>query len=125
MGTLDRAHHYRRVDLLLEAVSMIRDRNLHLLVVGDGDRAIQYQELARDLGIASRVHFLGSMEHRALAHVYATADILVLPSQLQESFGLVLIEAMACGKPVVASDLPGVRSVVYIPPCKAQSRKYL
>jgi glycosyltransferase involved in cell wall biosynthesis len=112
VGALDRAHHYRRVDLLLKAVSVVRDRRPYLLIVGDGDRRDGYEALAAALGLGARVRFLGSIEHGQLPEVYAAADVLVLPSQHQESFGLVAIEAMACGKPVVASELPGVRSVV-------------
>jgi len=112
VGPLDQAHHYRRVDLLLEAVRMVQEPDLHVFVAGDGDRAAWYRSLTEELGIDSQVHFLGKVPHQDLPKVYAAVDIVVLPSQLQESFGLVLIEAMACGKPVIASDLPGVRSVV-------------
>jgi glycosyltransferase involved in cell wall biosynthesis len=112
VGTLDRAHHYRRVDLLLRAVKVVQDRALHVLVVGNGDQMPEYQKLAQRLGVRSRVRFLGTVAHQALPGVYGAADLVVLPSQLQESFGLVLIEAMACGKPVIASKLPGVRTVV-------------
>ena len=112
VGALDRAHHFRRVDLLIEAVSILQQPNLHLLVVGDGDRMSFYQQLSRDRGINSFVHFLGRTDHDQLPNIYSAADILVLPSHIQESFGMVLIEAMACGRPVIASDLPGVRTVV-------------
>jgi glycosyltransferase involved in cell wall biosynthesis len=112
VGTLDRAHHYRRVDLLLRAVKVVQDRDLHVLVAGDGNQMPEYQRLAQRLGVRSRVHFLGTVAHQALPGVYSAADLVVLPSQLQESFGLVLIEAMACGKPVIASKLPGARAVV-------------
>ena len=112
VGVLDRAHHYRRVDLLLKAVQALQNPTLHLLVAGGGEMLTHYQDLAKDLGVESRAHFIGEVAHQALPDVYAAADVVVLPSQLQESFGLVLIEAMACGKPVIASDLPGARSVV-------------
>lgn len=112
VGTLDRAHHYRQVDLLLRAVKAVQDRDLHVLVAGDGDQMPEYQRLAQELGVRSRVHFLGTVAHQALPNVYGVADLVVLPSQLQESFGLVLIEAMACGKPVITSNLPGARTVV-------------
>jgi len=112
VGTLDRAHHYRRVDLLLMAMAAVPDPNLRLLVAGDGDLRSAYQRVARTLGLSARVHFLGSVAHRALPAVYGAADVVILPSQLQESFGLVLIEAMACGKPVIASRLPGARTIV-------------
>jgi glycosyltransferase involved in cell wall biosynthesis len=112
VGALDRAHQSRRVDLLLEAIALLADPHLHLLVVGDGDLAAHYRGLADELKLATQTHFVGSVDHGALPNFYAAADIVVLPSDLQESFGLVLIEAMACGKPVVASNLPGVRLVV-------------
>jgi len=112
VGPLDRAHHYRRVDLLLRAVRAIGRPNVHLLVAGDGDRATGYRQLAERLGIGPQTHFLGAVAHRDLPAVYAAADLVVLPSDLQESFGLVLVEAMACGRPVVASSLPGARAVV-------------
>lgn len=112
VGTLDRAHHYRRVDVLLRAAKAVPDQDLHVLVVGDGDQMPEYQRLAENLGLTWRVHFLGSVDHQILPRVYAAADVVILPSELQESFGLVLIEGMACGKPVIASKLPGARTVV-------------
>jgi glycosyltransferase involved in cell wall biosynthesis len=112
VGALDRAHHYRRVDLLFEAVRLLADPHLHLLIVGDGDLATHYRNFARELRVDRQTHFVGSVDHQSLPGFYTAADVVVLPSQLQESFGLVLIEAMACGKPVVTSNLPGVRSVV-------------
>jgi glycosyltransferase involved in cell wall biosynthesis len=112
VGALDLAHYYRRLDLLLEAVSRSAFPDLHLLVVGDGDRMTEFGEIARELGVDPRTHFLGSVPNGELPGIYAAADLLVLPSDRQESFGLVLIEAMACGKPVIASNLPGARTVV-------------
>lgn len=112
VGTLDRAHHYRRVDKLIEAIRILEDRNLYLWIVGDGDQRIIYQKLAIESGMNENIHFLGRVDHQHLPDVYAAADIVVLPSQIQESFGIVLIEAMACGKPVLASNLPGIRTVL-------------
>lgn len=112
VGALDRAHHFRRVDLLIEAVRELGSVKVHLILVGDGDRAEDYRRLAAEIGVDKRVHFLGKIGHDQLPGVYAAADVVVLPSHIQESFGMILIEAMACGKPVVASDLPGVRTVV-------------
>jgi glycosyltransferase involved in cell wall biosynthesis len=110
VGALDRAHHYRRVDLLLEAAKSLP--NLTLMLVGDGDTRADYEALAGSLGISERVRFVGKVPHPELPGFYNAADIVVLPSELQESFGMVLIEGMACGKPVVASNIPGVRSIV-------------
>jgi len=112
VGMLDRAHHYRRVDVLMEAARRLEKEEVHVVLVGSGDRMAFYRELAGRLGLGSRCHFLGCVPHHLLPEVYAAADLVVLPAHLQESFGLVLLEAMACGRPVVASDLPGVRSLV-------------
>lgn len=112
VGVLDRAHHYRRVDLLIQAVAALQDPTLHLIVAGGGDLLNHYKDMARNLNIAPKVHFTGELAHRDLPSVYAAADIVTLPSHLQEAFPLVLLEAMACGKPVIASQLPGVRSMV-------------
>lgn len=112
VGALDRAHHFRRVDLLIEAIREMQSDDVHLILVGDGDRAEDYRRLASEISVEKQVHFLGKVDHGSLPGVYAAADVVVLPSHIQESFGMILIEGMACGKPVIASDLPGARSVV-------------
>lgn len=114
VGALDRAHHYRRVDILLHAINQLNDPAIHLTIVGDGDRKKRFSQLSEQLGLQARVYFLGKVPHEKLPEVYASADLVVLPSSIQESFGMVLIEAMACGKPVITSELPGVRSIFNI-----------
>jgi glycosyltransferase involved in cell wall biosynthesis len=111
IGALDAAHHFKRVDLLLRVVASLDGIRPHLLVVGGGDLQPTYERLAQDLGIAGLVHFAGPVAQRDLPPYIAAGDLLVLPSDV-ESFGLVLIEAMACGRPVIATDLPGPRRVV-------------
>jgi phosphatidylinositol alpha-mannosyltransferase len=83
-----------------------------LLLVGDGDRKETYEKLTEALGVTDRVRFLGRVAHEKLPEIYAAADVVALPSHIQESFGMILIEGMASGKPVIASDLPGARAVV-------------
>jgi len=112
VGVLDRAHHYKGVDYLLRVFSQVDGDNNVLMIVGDGELKDQFVNLAGQLGIAYRVCFVGAVPHSDLGPYYAAADVLVLPSFAPESFGLVLVEAMACGKPVIAHDSPGVRSVV-------------
>ncbi len=111
VGGLDRAHHYKGIDNLLEAFSMLTDPNVWLLIIGDGDLRPGFIEKAKSLGIMDRTVFAGQLPHSQLPEAIAAADMLVLPS-FAESFGMALIEAMACGKPVIASNLPGVRTVV-------------
>ncbi len=113
VGALDRAHYFKGVDVLLHAMARLSDTGVRLLIVGEGNLRLAYQDLAIRLGIADRVLFCGRVSDEALPYHYALCDLLVLPSTtMGEAFGVVLLEAMACGKPVVASDLPGVRSVV-------------
>lgn len=112
VGALDQAHRFKNVDGLLRAFARLALPNVLLLVAGDGDQRSRLESLARELGIAEHVRFLGRQAPEALPSVYSAANVLVLPSIGVESFGLVQIEALACGTPVVASGLPGVRTIV-------------
>jgi glycosyltransferase involved in cell wall biosynthesis len=112
VGGLDRAHYFKGLDNLLKAVSKLKINNWNLVIVGDGDLRPRYENLCRLLNIAQKVKFAGSVSHEKLAEYYNNCYVLVLPSlDKSEAFGLVLLEAMASGKPVIASNLPGVRSV--------------
>jgi glycosyltransferase involved in cell wall biosynthesis len=112
VGGLDRAHHFKGIETLLKAFAEIRHNDSVLLFVGDGDLKDHYMEQSAALEISEEVFFMGTIPHSDLPPYISSADVLVLPSEPPESFGMVLIEAMACGKPVIASNLPGVRTVV-------------
>jgi glycosyltransferase involved in cell wall biosynthesis len=113
VGALDRAHYFKGIPTLLQALACIPDPGVRLLVVGDGDLRTAYQDQAAELDLEARVTFCGRVPDAELPVHYAACDLLVLPSTtMGEAFGVVLLEAMACAKPVVASNLPGVRSVV-------------
>ncbi len=113
VGALDRAHYFKGVAILLQALWRLKDRDIHLLVVGDGDLRPKYQQQTARLGLEEQVTFCGRVSAEELPAYYACSDLLVLPSTtMGEAFGVVLLEAMACGRPVIASDLPGVRAVV-------------
>lgn len=111
VATLDRAHFLKRADVAIQAAALAGVENLHLLVAGDGEWRARIEAQGRASGLGERVRFLGAVPHERLPSVLGCADFLLLSSDL-ESFGIVLIEALACGVPVVASDLPGVRAVV-------------
>ena len=81
-----------------------------LLIVGRGDPH-PFRQRMLDLGVHN-VHFVGPASDEDLPRYYATADIFCAPSTGQESFGIVLVEAMSCGTPVVASDIGGYRQVL-------------
>ena len=80
-----------------------------LLMVGDGPERIQVEQLSRELGLDNRVKFLGKL--RVIENILAISDIFVLPSET-ESFGLVALEAAACGTPVVAASVGGLQDLV-------------
>ena len=112
VGGLDRSHYFKGLQYLLSAFSKLHNKeNCYLLVVGEGDLKPYFFQLAQNLGIRDRTIFAGRVPDESLPLFYACSDFLVLPSfTMSEAFGLVLLEAMACGKPVIASNIPGVRS---------------
>lgn len=87
---------------LLEALVQLAP-DTHLAVVGQGESQVQMQRLAQRLGVVSRVHFVGSLGD--MAQAYGAADMLVHPTQ-EDSYGMVVLEAMAHGLPVIVSDAP-------------------
>jgi glycosyltransferase involved in cell wall biosynthesis len=112
VGGMDAAHAFKGVPVLLKAMASL-PADCHVLLVGDGAKRRVFEAKARELGIADRCHFTGRLSNEKLREAYQAMDVLVLPStSAAEAFGLVAIEAMSCGVPVVASNLPGVRSVV-------------
>lgn len=82
----------------------------HLLVAGDGRDRTLVRSLPRD--VRDRILRLGTVPHEDLPRYHAAADVFASPATGQESFGIVLVEAMAAGVPVVASDIAGYREVV-------------
>jgi glycosyltransferase involved in cell wall biosynthesis len=113
VGALDRPHYFKGVDVLLRALSRIPDEHIKLVIVGDGDLRPVYMQLADELGVRHRAIFQGRVSDADLPGHYAMSELVVLPSvTMGEAFGIVLLEAMACATPVIASNLPGVRSVV-------------
>ena len=112
VGTLDRAHHFKRVDIAIEALARARSSELHLLVAGGGELLEGFEAQAESAGVGNRVHFLGRIAHAELPDVLRACDLFALTTEPPESFGIVLIEALACGLPAVATDYPGVRAVI-------------
>ncbi len=102
------------IDILLGAAAQL-EGGFRLLVVGgdarDADRKAELALLAQELGIGQRVTFQDAAPHSELPLYYNAADVCVVPSYY-ESFGLVALEAMACGVPVVASSVGGLRETV-------------
>ncbi|QSG07089.1 Glycosyltransferase [Halapricum desulfuricans] len=111
LSVLDEFHAYKGLDVLLAALaSDALSEPPRLVVGGDGDARDGYEQRAERLGIADRVAFAGRLSTTELVDAYNAADTFVLPSTDgdQEGFGLVLLEALSCGVPVVCTDVVGV-----------------
>lgn len=111
VASLDRAHHFKGLERLLVAIKDLPE-DVWLIIVGDGDLRQHYEQMAQHLNVAGRTVFVGNIPHEETPPFYRAADVTVLPSSPPESFGLVLVESMSCGTPVIASNIPGVRTVV-------------
>lgn len=113
VGGLDQAHYFKGLPILLAALHELGTKYIELNIVGDGNLRPAYETLARQYNLASRVHFLGRLSDEKLPVAYREADIFVFPSvDRSEAFGLAVLEAMSSGLSVVASNLPGVRTLV-------------
>ena len=110
-----RLEKLKGVDILIGALAQLDERDFTLLIVGGDERAgalrSELEAQAREAGIEANVHFTGAVAHDQLPVYYSAADVCVVPSYY-ESFGLVAVEAMACGTPVVASRVGGLVSTV-------------
>ena len=105
------------VGMAVRCLAELDDPDTTLMVVGgpsgaDGDEELaRVRALAHDLGVAANVRFVPPQPHNRLADFYRAADVCIVPSR-SESFGLVALEAAACGTPVVAASVGGLRSLV-------------
>ncbi len=116
VGTLHEVKGQRHA---IEAVASLaaRDRHVELHVIGDGEDREMLADLARASGVGARVHFEGAMPHDDVIDRYRSADVVVAPSVpssdgRREGIPTVLMEAMAAGVPVIASDLSGIPELV-------------
>ena len=99
------------LDLILKSINKLDDDNLELLIAGTGRHEKYLQKLANEIQLSSKVRFLGYVPDEELPMLYSSADMFVLPSRY-EGFGLVLLEAMACGTPVIGSNTGGIPTVI-------------
>src|SRR5262249_22381799 len=113
VGGLDRAHYFKGVRVLIDAMARLRDVPCHAVVVADGHMRAEYEAAARAAGVADRVTFAGRVDDADLPALEQQASAFAFPStDKSEAFGIAALEAMASGVPVVASALPGVRTIV-------------
>jgi glycosyltransferase involved in cell wall biosynthesis len=100
------------LDDLVRAWARLPHADAELYLAGRGPDRPRLESLTAELGLEARVHFLGSVPDDRLPDVYRAADVCIAPSRELEGFGLVVIEALACGTPVVVSDAGGLPEAV-------------
>lgn len=129
VGGLDKAHYFKGLPVLLDALITLKHSyqfEPQVIIAGEGGLRMEFERKAKYARL-DRVRFVGFVPDELLPSVYKMADVFVLPSiNRAEAFGLVLLEAMATGVPVIATDLPGVRSIaddggIIVPPQNAQA----
>lgn len=113
LGRLSAAERYKGFDEVMEALPALAETvpDIAYLVCGDGDDRPRLEQKAADLGVADRVVFAGYVPEHEKADHYRLADAFVMPGR-GEGFGIVYLEALACGVPVVASALDASREAV-------------
>lgn len=115
VGRVEQSSRWKGLQVLVAALPRLRELvpQVRLEVVGDGDDLTTLQKQAADLGVADVVDWAGRVDHADLPARYRRAGVTVLPSLTEsESFGMALAEALACGCPVVGSDVGGIPFVV-------------
>lgn len=100
------------LDVLLRAWAEASRGDARLHLVGEGAERAALEQLAKELGVAGTVHFVGRVGDEELPLWYSAADVSLVPSVALEGFGLVVLESLACGTPVLASDTGGMAEVL-------------
>ncbi len=113
VGYLGRLKKYKSIDHLISAFAIVRQHlpEARLLVVGEGDARPELEELTRKLGLTGSVEFAGFVDEQEKVRLLQAMHVVANPSA-KEGWGLTVLEANACGVPVVASDVPGLRDAV-------------
>ncbi len=108
-----RIKKYKSIDVLIDAFSLVLKKSpeANLAIVGDGDYSFQLKKKVQELNLETKVHFTGYVSQEEKIRWLQRAWVSVYPS-LKEGWGLTNIEANACGTPVLASDVPGLKDSV-------------
>jgi glycosyltransferase involved in cell wall biosynthesis len=113
IGTLSRLRHEKGIDVLIQAFSQVHKiyPSAQLLLVGDGPQRREYETLVKQLKLEQQVVFFGAADWETAMQLMSLMVVVVVPSRF-EGFGLTAAEAMAMGKPVVASDTFGLKELI-------------
>lgn len=120
LSVLDRFHDYKGLNYLLEAITIVKQEipDIKLMVGGKGELMDEYKKYSLKLGIKDNVDFLGFIPQKKIVDLYNQASVFILPSiGFEEGFGIVLLEAMACSTPVIATNIVGVSSEIELRNC--------
>jgi glycosyltransferase involved in cell wall biosynthesis len=112
IGLLGGMGNYRKgLDVLINSMSLLKDLNLLAHIGGDGKYLEKFKTLARDLGVYEKCRFYGEILTNDISAFYSRLDLFVLASR-DETFGVVVVEAMASGLPVIATDCGGPKEII-------------
>ena len=114
LSLLDEFHGYKGLDYLLNALQIVKKTipDVKLIVGGKGVLMDRYIETTKSMGLSDNVEFHGFIPDNRMAEYYSSSSVFVLPSisSLQEGFGIVALEALACKTPVITTDIVGISS---------------
>jgi glycosyltransferase involved in cell wall biosynthesis len=112
--TLRRLMPRMGIDTLIEATAALTraGRDFHLIIAGEGPERRRLEAMTAALGVAHRVRFVGRISEQRLCDSYAAADCFVLPTKALECFGLIVLEAYACGVPVIGVPVGAIPEVM-------------
>ena len=108
IGRLDEE---KKVDVLIKAMSFVKDNQVVLALAGNGLKNGKYHELVASLGLCERIQFLGSVQRKDIASLFGASDVFVMPGDV-ESLSISTLEALACGKPVIAANAMALPEMV-------------
>ena len=109
--TIGRLTKFKRVGLILEVMARLKGEGIHLYIGGDGEERENLVKLAKILGISEDVTFLGKLSESQLNFYYSKAKVVIFPT-FNEPFGIVPLESMASGTPVIATNSGGVAETI-------------
>lgn len=110
---LGRLSREKKIEVLLKAAALLikKDSRIRLVIGGTGPAERYYTDMAKRLGIMERTSFIGFVKQKDLPGIYAASDVVCLPSTF-ETQGIVLLEAMAVGRPVVGADYLAIKEMI-------------
>jgi glycosyltransferase involved in cell wall biosynthesis len=111
LSVLDQFHHFKGIQILFDAIRLVAQDwpDLRVVIGGGGPELLKYRQQVREMGIEPQVRFVGYIPQGEMNDWYSRSRMFILPSTdpALETFGIVLLEAMAAGRPVIATDIAG------------------